>query len=65
MCVAGTASLVMSVLTVDSRGCGRAAWWGLGGQHVVVFHRIGKKILLTEPNYAFRASSASPTNAGP
>ncbi|MEO5819908.1 MAG: zinc-dependent metalloprotease [Vicinamibacteraceae bacterium] len=29
----------------------------LGGAHVVRFQRIGKKVLLVEPNYAFRATS--------
>src|SRR3954471_21217454 len=32
----------------------------LGGSHVVRFQRIGKKVLLVEPNYAFRATSDNP-----
>src|SRR5215831_16498922 len=28
-----------------------------GGQHVVLFHRVGKKVLMVEPNYGFRAVS--------
>jgi len=32
----------------------------LGGQHIVLFHRIGKKILMVEPNYGFRALSPNP-----
>ncbi len=29
----------------------------LGGTHVVMFHRVGPKVLLMEPNYSFRAES--------
>ncbi len=32
----------------------------LGGAHVVRFQRIGKKVLLVEPNYGFRATSDNP-----
>jgi hypothetical protein len=32
----------------------------LGGAHVVRFQRIGKKVLLVEPNYAFRATTDNP-----
>jgi hypothetical protein len=32
----------------------------LGGAHVVRFQRIGRKILLVEPNYGFRATSDNP-----
>ena len=32
----------------------------LGGDHVVVFRRIGPKVLMVEPNYAFRAISTNP-----
>src|SRR5437870_3042208 len=29
----------------------------LGGQRIVKFSRIGPKVMLTQPNYSFRASS--------
>jgi len=29
----------------------------LGGRHVVVFRRVGPKVLMEEPNYAYRATS--------
>ncbi|MEX2466487.1 MAG: zinc-dependent metalloprotease [Gemmatimonadota bacterium] len=32
----------------------------LGGRHVVVFRRVGPKILMEEPNYGFRATSDDP-----
>jgi hypothetical protein len=32
----------------------------LGGRHVVVFSRVGPKVLMQEPNYAFRADSDDP-----
>src|SRR5215203_5019227 len=32
----------------------------LGAAHVVRFQRIGRKVLLVEPNYGFRASSDNP-----
>ena len=32
----------------------------LGAAHVVRFQRIGRKVLLVEPNYGFRATSDNP-----
>jgi hypothetical protein len=32
----------------------------LGGRHVVVFRRVGRKVLMEEPNYGFRAVSDDP-----
>ncbi len=32
----------------------------LGGEHVVVFQRSGPRVLMIEPNYAFRAGSDNP-----
>ena len=32
----------------------------LGATHIVRFQRIGKKVLLVEPNYGFRANSSNP-----
>ncbi|MBI4540940.1 MAG: zinc-dependent metalloprotease [Gemmatimonadetes bacterium] len=32
----------------------------LGGTHVVRFHRVGPKVLMIEPNYAYRADSDNP-----
>lgn len=32
----------------------------LGGEHVVTFRRIGSKVLMIEPNYAYRAQSDNP-----
>src|SRR5918999_5168368 len=31
----------------------------LGGEHIVTFRRIGPKVLMVEPNYAYRALSTS------
>ena len=32
----------------------------LGGRHIVRFHRVGRKVLMIEPNYSFRATSTNP-----
>lgn len=30
----------------------------IGGQKIVYFNKVGKKILMVQPNYAYRASSS-------
>jgi hypothetical protein len=37
----------------------------LGNERIVKFQRIGPKVLVIQPNYAYRASATIPTSAAP